>query len=181
MHRTPSHIPGIFFHKRAFPSFVHHTGIVPHDQIPLVLPLDADHVLVLRSVREQSLDELGAFGLRHPLVRLLLGRHKVRRPRCFVLQMVHVVRDVEVLAPAGPVGLQNLVSAKGVFLGVDVSEPFTVLGRGLFARVHKAVCPNVVVLLELSAQVCRKLVVSGAGVGKVGVAASATWWQLMCS
>ena len=102
MDRTPPHIPRILLHKRPLPSLMHHTRIIPHNQVTLVLPLNAKHIFLLTGVREQLLNQLVAFGFGDAF---FLGTG--------ILQVVDVVGDVEVSSAAGFVDLEDLVPAEG--------------------------------------------------------------------
>lgn len=179
MDSSPPHISGILLHKRAQACFVHHASIVPSNEVSLVLPFNADNVLRLSGVCEQSLNEFGTLWLRHTLKWLLLGGHKVARLGNPILQVVHVVRNVDVLAPAGPVCLYNIVAAKGEILGIDVLEPLAVFRCRLFSRVHQIVAADVFVLEQIFSQVVGQFVESGSGVREIGVSAMSPRRQLV--
>jgi len=160
---------------------VHHRRVVPGHHVAGVAPLHAEHVLGLRRVREQLLDQLARLRLGDALERLRGRRRERRAARHAVLEVVQVVRDVHVRPARGLVDLQDAVAAEGERLGVDVAEVGAVGGRGFLARVHQAVRADVVVLLEGGEQRGWELGERCAGVGEVGVAAVAGRWEFVCA
>lgn len=181
VHRTPPHVALIPAHERAGPRAVHHGRVVPGHEVAGVAPLDAEHVLVLRGVREQPLDQLARLRLGDALERLRGRRRERCAARHAVLEVVQVVCDVHVRPARGLVDLQDAVAAEGERFGVDVAEVGAVGGRGFFARVHQTVCADVVVLLEGRQQRRWEVGERCAGVGEVGVAAMAGRWEFVCA
>lgn len=158
VHRRPAHIPSVLALETAPRGAVHHACVVPEDQVAVVLPLHAEHVLGLRGVPVQLLEQL---------LRLL---------RVQSLDVVHVRRDVQVHPVGGLVALYQVVSAHRVVFRVDVGEG---LGRGLLAGVPEGVRGDVVALEELLLQVLGQFFERRAGVGVFGVAACALGWQFV--
>lgn len=71
MYRAPPHVPRVLLYERPLACVMHHARVIPDHQIALVLSFDAEHVLVLRHVRQQSLNQLAQLGLGDPLEGLL--------------------------------------------------------------------------------------------------------------
>ncbi len=165
MHRGPSHIP-LEPALESTPSRPVHDGrIIPAHHIPVLPPLDAEQVLILRRVREQALDQLRALRFLDPAP---VG----------ILQVVQVVRDVQVHSAARLVALDDPVAAERVCFRVDRGEKLG-LRAGLAPAVPETVRSDVVVLEELTFQVRGQFVKSCAGVGEVGVTPVAWWWELV--
>ena len=97
---------------------MHHTGIIPHHEVTLVLPFNAKHVLLLAGVREQLLDQRVAFGFGDAFPFRAGAWTGI-----WVLEVVDVVGDVEVSAATGFVDLEDLVAAEGEVFRVGVLEP----------------------------------------------------------
>jgi len=106
----PSYSPG---HARCLQSqhqptlslsslYPHNTRVIPDDKIARLLPLDGHHVLWLRGVREQLVDE-----------HLALRNGTIRK-------RVYVCRNVQVHAPRRLVQLRELVFTEGVGCGEEL-------------------------------------------------------------
>jgi hypothetical protein len=51
MYRAPPHAPRVLLHEYPLTYAMHHACVTPDHHIALVLPFDAEHVLVLRHLR----------------------------------------------------------------------------------------------------------------------------------
>lgn len=128
MHRRPTHIAPKPALEAAPSRAVHDTGIIPEDQIALILPLDGEDVLGLGGVGVELVKELlGLFGLQ-------------------ALDMVHMRRDVQVHPSRGLVPLDESVPTHWVRRWVDVVEE---VRRGGLAGVPQRVRCDVVLVQQL--------------------------------
>lgn len=139
MHSRPSHVSLVLTRKSPLSRPMHDSRIVPANNIAGLPPLDFKHVPVLRSVREQPLNQICGLGLRHAAT--------VR-----ILQMMQMVRDVQIHATRPFVLLHNSVAPERVRLRVDVPQKVR-FGRGLASRVHQTVGAHVVVLQKLRLEI----------------------------
>lgn len=147
---------------------MHYTSVVPENEITVIFPLHAVHVLFLGGVGEQLFNQLGTFSLGHSLERLLFGRHKFLGSRGSVFEMMYVIGDIKVLSATG-MRLHDIVSAKRIIVRINIFQPWTIIGCSLSARMHYAVGANVLGLEDCIPQVFRKLLECCPRVCKVGV------------
>lgn len=124
MHGSPPHITLELALEAPARGPMHHTRIIPDDEVALAFPSNADDVPLARGMRAQ-----------HPEQSLRLGGRQA-------LDVVHVAGKVQVHATARFVRLHEAVSAHEALLGVHVAQE---LGRRRLARVRQRVRGHVVV------------------------------------
>lgn len=107
MNRAPPHIPLVSACKCPLPRPMHDAGVIPNHQIPWLLPLDTTHILILRRMRQQVLNQLRAFLLIHSI-------------SITVLQMMQMIRNIQIPPPAPLMHLHNPMSAKRILFHIDV-------------------------------------------------------------
>ena len=125
VNRRSPHIPRKSPLVTASRGSVHHTRVVPHDQIPIIQPFDTDYIFRLTGMRIQFLDQTPRF----------LDAQ--------TFDVMHVRGNVQIHPTTGLMSLHESVSAHGKLFGVNVLEE--VWTRGL-AGVVEGVCGNVVIL-----------------------------------
>lgn len=152
-------------HERAGARAVHDGRVVPADEVAGLAPVDAEHVLVLSRVREERLDQSRRLGLRHAAAGVCPVCVRVR-----ILEVVQVVRDVQVRAARGLVALHDSVPPERVLFRINVLQELG-LWTCLLARVPEAVGADVVVFEQPGFQVPGELVKGRARVREVGVPA----------
>jgi hypothetical protein len=91
---------------------------------------------------------------------------------------MHVCRDIEIHSAGGLVQLNELVTAIGVIVWIDVLECFRC---GDFTRVPEGVCGDVLVGKKFGFKIFGQLIECGACVGIFRVAAHAFRWEFVCS
>lgn len=160
MHRCPTHVPLKFALESPLARPMHNGRVIPTNHVPDISPLDTENVLLLRRMRKQRLNQFGTLWFRDP-------------GPVHMLEMMQVVRNVQVHPTRGFVELHDLMPSEWVCLRVHGCQ---VLGlRARFApTVPETVGANVVVFDQLGLERVRKLGERGACVCEFRVA-SVAW------
>jgi hypothetical protein len=91
---------------------------------------------------------------------------------------MHVVANVDNWSLGSFMDLEDLMTGKVTLLGVEMAEE---CGGSLPTGVEEGVVADVIVVFQSLLQIRRQVIVCGAQIGKVSVAALAWWGNLVCA